>query len=584
MEPVLAGPVDELRRLGRKVVRVGRTPVLVLYVDGVWHAIDNRCPHMGFPLHRGDLEDGILACHWHHARFDVTCGATLDPWADDAETWQVYVEGGNVYVDPARPVRDPVAHGLRRLRRGMEESIRLVSAKAVLTLLDGGVPAREPVSAIARFGAAESERGWQPGLSILAAVANVLPSLGSTDRPRGLVHAAARVARDCADVPPRRPLPGLMGSLRDRAGLRAWFRETVELRDAEGAERVLATLAVREGATAALDAVLAACTDHRYVDGGHALDYAVKCAELAEHIAPAPPEEIALLFTSLVPGLVGAPRMEETPTWRRPLDVAALVEDAWREVRDDSFAPERLALDAPLADEDAVIDILLAEQPEFSLEVLVQRLRQGASPVALAEAVVGAAVMRVLRFGRANEDADWDTVHHTLTYANAVAEGMRRAPSRELFRGVLDGAMSVYLDRFLNVPPAPLPDEDAPAPGAGPAVPLDLLVDLLLLYDGRAAVDEAATMAARFLASGGDPARLLTTLGTAVLREDAEFHEIQQLDIAWRRLQRRGPGRASRRTLAAAARWVASRFPTRRAADQTFDIARRLSRGDELHV
>ena len=45
-----------------------------------------------------------------------------------------------------------------------------------------------------------------------------------------------------------------------------------------------------------------------------------------------------------------------------------------------------------------------------------------------------------------------------LTYANAVAEGMRRVPSRRLFRAVLDGAMSVYLDRFLNVPAAPLPE------------------------------------------------------------------------------------------------------------------------------
>jgi hypothetical protein len=28
-------------------------------------ALDNRCPHMGFPLDRGTVEDGILTCHWH---------------------------------------------------------------------------------------------------------------------------------------------------------------------------------------------------------------------------------------------------------------------------------------------------------------------------------------------------------------------------------------------------------------------------------------------------------------------------------------------------------------------------------------
>jgi hypothetical protein len=46
-------------------------------------ALDNRCPHIGFPLERGSVEDGILTCHWHHARFDHESGCTFDLWADD---------------------------------------------------------------------------------------------------------------------------------------------------------------------------------------------------------------------------------------------------------------------------------------------------------------------------------------------------------------------------------------------------------------------------------------------------------------------------------------------------------------------
>jgi hypothetical protein len=38
---------------------------------------------MGFPLERGSVEDGILTCHWHHARFDLESGCTFDLWADD---------------------------------------------------------------------------------------------------------------------------------------------------------------------------------------------------------------------------------------------------------------------------------------------------------------------------------------------------------------------------------------------------------------------------------------------------------------------------------------------------------------------
>jgi hypothetical protein len=93
-------------------------------------------------------------------------------------------------------------------------------------------------------------------------------------------------------------------------------------------------------------------------------------------------------------------------------------------------------------------------------------------------------------------------------------------------------------------------------------------------------MDECATLAWRFLESGGPPQGLLATLAHAVLREDAGFHEFQQVDIAWRRLSRRGAARSSRMSLVAAARWIASQFPTRRAREQTFEIAVRLHRGE----
>src|SRR5438552_12131937 len=116
-EFVRAGTVDELVRHGRRVITVGRTPVLVLWHEDAFHALDNRCPHMGFPLSKGDAAAGLLDCHWHHARFDVSCGATLDPWADDVACYAVVVNDGVVFVDPRLPPRDPRAHGLSRLAR-----------------------------------------------------------------------------------------------------------------------------------------------------------------------------------------------------------------------------------------------------------------------------------------------------------------------------------------------------------------------------------------------------------------------------------------------------------------------------------
>ena len=77
-------------------------------------AVDNRCPHMGFPLDRGTVKDCILTCHWHHARFDLASGGTFDQWADDARAFPVRIEDGAIWVDVAEH-GDPV-------RRQMDDS------------------------------------------------------------------------------------------------------------------------------------------------------------------------------------------------------------------------------------------------------------------------------------------------------------------------------------------------------------------------------------------------------------------------------------------------------------------------------
>ena len=90
---------------------------------------------MGFPLHRGTVCDGILTCHWHHARFDLRTGGTFDQWADELRRFPVVVDGDDVLVD-LRPPDDPVAHHRERLLDGLERDIPLVLAKATIALLD----------------------------------------------------------------------------------------------------------------------------------------------------------------------------------------------------------------------------------------------------------------------------------------------------------------------------------------------------------------------------------------------------------------------------------------------------------------
>ena len=51
-------PLEELEREGVKVVSGEGRPVAIFFDQGRVYALDNRCPHMGFPLRRGTGASG----------------------------------------------------------------------------------------------------------------------------------------------------------------------------------------------------------------------------------------------------------------------------------------------------------------------------------------------------------------------------------------------------------------------------------------------------------------------------------------------------------------------------------------------
>jgi len=102
--------IDVLRDNGRTVAMVEGRPVALFHHEGEVYALDNRCPHMGFPLSKGSLKDGLLTCDWHHARFELAQGDTLDIWADDVQTFPTRVQDGTVYVDPNPEPEFPQRH------------------------------------------------------------------------------------------------------------------------------------------------------------------------------------------------------------------------------------------------------------------------------------------------------------------------------------------------------------------------------------------------------------------------------------------------------------------------------------------
>lgn len=575
--------LDQVKAKGSLTVHTG-DHVIVLFLFGERvYAVDNRCPHMGFPLDKGTVREGILTCHWHHARFDLASGGTFDQFADDVRSFPVKVEGNEIWLDLS-PVGDYRERQQKRLRDGLERNIRLVVAKSVLGLLqnekDRDTAASLPFGIGLDYGARNRRDGWSTGQTINTLLINLLPDLENDDKPRALYIGLNAVARDCNGQPARFALDPLPNLSTDLPALKKWFRQFVEVRDSEGAERCLVSaIAAGHSPAAIADMLFAAATDHRFMDTGHLLDFTNKAFEALDRAGW---EYAPVTLASLAPVFAQAPRLEETNEWQQPVNLVAILNGAFAHLPQAISTGSGRTWDVA-ANWSKLVDTILGEDPQATSDALLMALSEGATFEELAQVVVYGAIRRVAQFHISNEFGDWNTVHHTYTYTNALHQAMRRSPSPELLRGVWDGAMSIYLDRFLNIPATRLPRLDPPADVVEPET---LLANLLELFNRQQQVNQAGELAAQYLASGADPAHLIATLGKALLREDAGFHALQCVEASTRQYYslatRPETAPVAYHALVAAARFLGAHFPTPRSANQTYQIALRLQRGEKV--
>lgn len=580
----------------RHVVNAGDRPVLIIRHQDRFYAVDNRCPHMGFPLDQGSVKDCILTCHWHHARFDLASGGTFDQFADNVRAYPVAIRDDAIWIDTT-PQQDARAYQLTRLRDGLEHNIRLLIAKSAIALLDNNGDSREAFRIGLEFGSTYRINGWGQGLTMLTCFMNMLPILNPEDRARALYQGLHAVAVDTATMPPRFLIDPLPNQDVDLPTLKRWFRNFIEVRDDEGAERCIVT-AVRSGASSVelADLLFAAATDHRYLQIGHVLDFINKALESLDIAGW---DMAAPVLASLTRGIAHADRMEESNAWRHPIDLIDLLETAFAELPDAVKVSEstRQAQATPIWNERVPLaQQLLSDDPQANIKALLTALRDSATSEQIAGTVAYAAALRIAHFHTSNEFSDWDTVLHTFTYANAVHQGIRRITQGTsnratpdatieqqvlpLLRGVFDAAMSIFLDRFLNIPPAKIPQptvQNEPKP----------IHELLPLLDHQQQVNQAGAFVAEQIATAYEHhtsvEHLLATIGKALLREDRDFHTIQSIEAAYAQYTLLQGTQEGMHMLIAAARYLAAHAPTVRAQEQTFQIAERLHRGEQLH-
>src|SRR5919109_194793 len=543
-------------------ITIEKHTIAIFLHDSKVYAVDNRCPHMGFPLNQGTVKDGILTCHWHHARFDLMNGGTFDQWAGDVTSFPVEIRNGNeVWIDISRAVAaDTNSYRIQTLlQNGLQRNIPLMIAKAVITMLDEQKGNREDANKKEDtngllnafcigldFGSHYKQSGWGQGLTIHTCMMNIVPYLDTEDRPYAIYHGLSAVAQDCASMPPRFKISTLPEPWPELSTLKRWFKQFIESRDAQAAEKCIVT-AVRLGVDNRdiADILFAAATDHRYIDLGHVLDFTNKALEALDTAGwdnnnSNDKELVESVLSSLVSGYANAERMEESNSWQYPIDLIDILEKTFKKlptVLENGRRRREQSERKKWNQRDQLVTVLLGYDPQLIVNSLLEALSQGASEEELASIVAYAAALRIAQFHTRNEFSDWDTALHTFTYANAVHQGLRRIATQELLRGVFDGAMRVYLNRFLNVPPVPLPKPkkiENVSDNSTFKDPEMLLKELPVLLDKQQQVNQAGQLVVDYLYNNGNPDRLLAAIGKALLREDRNFHSIQMIEAVFR--------------------------------------------------
>jgi hypothetical protein len=398
------------------------------------HAVDDRCPHQGYPLSQGEVRGGVLTCRWHNWKFELASGACAFG-GEPVRRYATRIEDGRVRLDlaldrgaevrrlvaslktaqsrdeTARALRDGLRLGDLGLPRGDEERVglgKLATAFEVVAIdgaerardgFDHGLAVLEDLCAWADRGLIKAEEAFVLGAHAIAA-ASVNLGVRGAPTPGARVSPATSFAR-LADLEGKELEP---------------VKDALVAERREEAESLVRAIVESRGIDAATDALLPFVARHLY-DGGHGAIFVAKALELSRRFPLAAIEVFAAVTVTLA-----------WATADTALPPFSATHSALEQTAD-------LPLGAgPLVDRAAYEIAVLAGESE-AVTATVALLASGTDPAALLRAVGRAAAERLLRFDAAWEsrtDADVTVlrVSHAVTFAEAAIALTSARPER----------------------------------------------------------------------------------------------------------------------------------------------------------
>lgn len=450
-------PLADLPEGAVKVRKVGATPVALFRVEGgAVHAIDNRCPHEGYPLSQGARDGCVLTCSWHNYKFDLTDGSCLK--GDEAvQRWPVRIQDGVVQVDLTPP--DPAAQIAARfesLHEALWDDRRGQATRDAVRLLHLGVSEHRLAAWVAAWDARHAPWGSSHAL---AAAEDARLQAPRFPGPRFVEHLvqALELAAETSARRPAHALPAPVDPGPDPAAAEADFLAAVEAEDADQALALLRGGLARGWGREEIEPWTWEAVAAHHLSFGHRLIYQSKVWDLAAGDGAASAED---LLCGHVRGIVSGTREEVLPAWTafRKRLAAVDLDATWARRGDPAFR----------GDPAAVSTALVGGTKAAAFDAVQGALEAGAPLHWVVDALVAAASVRLLRFDPAIDLRDdvqdgWLSVTHCLTSAEALRRAVDRHPRPSVLRLVHFVAFMIHHHRVLDQ--ADPPDLPPAAPG-----------------------------------------------------------------------------------------------------------------------
>ena len=439
-----AFPLEDLPRGGAKLLKTD-THKLALFrlEDGEVFAVDNACPHEGYPLVQGEVKGRVLTCAWHNFKFSLEDGTCLK--GDEAvRHYATRTNNGTIEVDlTAEEPAVAIEKAWQSLEEAVVENQTGRMARDVVRLLHAGVPAVQVLAYGAALDARYSEYGTSHALPVATDLIEYLN--GDIEHDTLVIMQLMELVSEPNQRRPRQEWPEPIAAT-------DFENELSQAIEDEHADRAIAL--VRGALAQGTDPgpALLRCASEHFLGFGHALIYSTKTLELLEHDDTHKDD----IFSALTLRILSSTREDTLPPmakWRR-----------WVDER------EFKAGTTPLDHVDELAQRLL-DRKDKQVEQDFAQLISTSDPQQLVDVLVEAAAQRLLNFNPAIHE-DWKTqdgwlfVTHPLTYAHAIRESMQRSSNPAILKNLIWCMAFIRRSHRLDLPEAVRPQpHDPTTPG-----------------------------------------------------------------------------------------------------------------------